>query len=81
MTATFDTVLQDAMRLSLEDRSRIATRLLASVDEEDDFELTPAWRSEIEKRVAAIKEGSAVLVPHDEAMNSVRQLIADAARS
>jgi hypothetical protein len=45
MIATFDTVLQDALLLPLEERSQIATRLIESMDEADDFELSPAWRA------------------------------------
>jgi putative addiction module component (TIGR02574 family) len=69
MIATFDTVLQDALRLSLEDRSRIATRLIASVDA-DDFELSPAWKAKIETRMKAIKDRTTKLIPHDEAMHT-----------
>jgi putative addiction module component (TIGR02574 family) len=75
MTATYDTVLQDALRLPLEDRSRIATRLIASVDDDDGFELSPAWMAEIDRRMQAVKNGTATLIPHDEAMESVRKLI------
>jgi putative addiction module component (TIGR02574 family) len=76
MTATFDTVLQDALRLPLEDRSRIASRLIESVDEDDDIELSPAWRTEINRRVDAIRNGTAKLIEHDEVMAGVRQKLA-----
>ena len=73
MTATFDTVLQDALRLPLEERSRIASRLIESVDENDDIALSPAWRTEINRRVDSIRNGTAKLIEHDEVMASVRQ--------
>jgi putative addiction module component (TIGR02574 family) len=59
----------------------MATRLIASVDDDDEYELSPAWRAEIDRRVAAIKNGTATLIPHDEAMDSARKLIASAAQS
>ena len=73
MTASFDTVLQDALRLPLEERSLIASRLIESVDDVDDFELSPAWKAEIDRRIESIKNGTAKLIPHDEIMASVRQ--------
>jgi putative addiction module component (TIGR02574 family) len=76
MTATFDTVLQDALRLPLEERSRIATRLIESVDDDDDFELSPAWQAEIGRRIDSIRNGTAKLIPHDEVMAGARQKLA-----
>lgn len=73
MTASFDTVLQDALMLPLEERSLIASRLIESVDDVDDFDLSPAWNAEIDRRMESIKNGTAKLIPHDEVMASVRQ--------
>jgi putative addiction module component (TIGR02574 family) len=75
MTSSYETVLNDALHLPLEERSRIATRLIESMDE-DDFELSSAWQAEVERRIASIKEGTATLLSHDEAMASVRQKLA-----
>ncbi|MDB6007218.1 MAG: hypothetical protein JWR15_4205, partial [Prosthecobacter sp.] len=51
MTVTFDTVLQNALLLPVEDRSRIAARQIESVDAADDSELSPAWCAEIDRRI------------------------------
>ena len=74
MTATYDTVLQDALSLSLEERSRIATRLIESVDD-DDFELSPAWQAEIERRIEDVRSGKSRRIPHEEVMAEMRELI------
>jgi len=75
MTATYDTVLNDALHLSLEERSRIATRLIESMDD-DSLDLSPAWQAEIERRIESIKNGTVKLIDHDEAMVGVRQKLA-----
>ncbi|MFZ4596555.1 MAG: addiction module protein [Verrucomicrobiaceae bacterium] len=74
MTATYDTVLQDALSLSLEERSRIATRLIESVDD-DDIELSPAWQAEIERRIEDMRSGKSRRIPHEEVMAEMRELI------
>jgi putative addiction module component (TIGR02574 family) len=76
MTAAADRLLQDVLRLPVEDRSRIATRIIESVEDDEDFELSHAWQAEINRRVESIKDGSAQLVDHDQVMDSVRQKLA-----
>ncbi|WP_166647420.1 addiction module protein [Prosthecobacter fusiformis] len=76
MTASFDTVLEYALQLPAEDRSRIASRLIESVDEADDVEMSPAWKAEIESRMESIREGTATLIPHDEVMAEVHRKLA-----
>lgn len=76
MTATFDSVLQHALQLPAGERSRIASRLIESVDEADDVELSPAWRVEIADRMESIRQGTAKLIPHDEVMAGVRSKLA-----
>jgi putative addiction module component (TIGR02574 family) len=75
MTSSYETVLNDALHLPLEDRSRMATRLIESIDDEN-FEPSAGWKAEFERRIESIKEGTANLITHDEAMASVRQKLA-----
>ena len=77
MTATFNSVLEQALQLSAGDRSRIASRLIESVDEADDVEMSPAWRAEIEHRMDSIRQGTAKLIPHEEVMTGVRRKLAE----
>ncbi|WP_395742654.1 addiction module protein [Prosthecobacter sp.] len=76
MAATFDTVLESALLLSVEDRSRIAARLIESVDAADDTELSSAWCSEIDRRIEAARSGASRRTPHAEVMNEARSLLA-----
>ena len=76
MAATFDTVLRDALNLPVEDRSRIASRLIESVDAGDDADISPAWRDEIARRIEAARNGQSLRIPHDEVMADARDLLA-----
>lgn len=77
MTATFNTVLEQALQLPVEERSRIASRLIESVDEVDDVKMSPAWQAEIESRMESIRQGSAKLIPHDDVMTGLRHKLAE----
>ena len=73
---SYEKVKDDALHLSLEDRSRLASRLLESLDDDDD--VSPEWKDEIDRRLKEIDEGRAVMVPHAEVMASARARIAKA---
>jgi putative addiction module component (TIGR02574 family) len=76
MIASFNSVLEHALQLPVEDRSRMASRLIESVDEADDVEVSPAWKAEIESRMESIRQGTARLIPHEEVMAGVRRKLA-----
>lgn len=76
MTAAFDSILEQALLLPVGERSRIASRLIESVDDADDVEMSPAWSAEIENRMASIRQGTATLIPPDEVMAGVRRKLA-----
>lgn len=63
-----NTVLEYALQLPVMDRSKIATRLIESVDESDEIEISPAWQQEFDHRVESIRNGTAKLIPHEEVM-------------
>lgn len=53
----FDTVLHEALALPSEQRSFLATQLIASLDE-DDVGISPAWTAEALKRSEELTQGS-----------------------
>ncbi len=71
---SYEKVEDDALLLPIEDRSRLASRLLESLDDDDD--ISPEWKDEIRRRVREMKEGTAIMVPHDEVMANVRASLA-----
>lgn len=51
MTKNADRLLEEALRLSPNERAKIATELLSSLDQQDD-DVKAAWAAEISRRAA-----------------------------
>jgi putative addiction module component (TIGR02574 family) len=78
MTA-FETVLDQALKLSDEEKRRLATRLLNSIDPADQ-ELSSedwdsAWSAELHKRVSEIREGTVELIDGDEVLAELHEIV------
>ncbi len=63
----------EAMKLSPEERARLADRLIASLSE--DAEIEEAWATEVERRIAEIEAGRAPVVPAAEAIARARDAL------
>jgi putative addiction module component (TIGR02574 family) len=75
MTAMADRVLQDALRLSEEERAGIAARLIESLDvgpEREAAEVEAAWAAEIERRCAALDAGTTGTTSWDELRRQIK---------
>ncbi len=75
MTAMADRVLQDALRLSEQERAGIAARLIESLDvgpESDATEVEAAWAAEIERRCAALDAGTTGTTGWDELRRQIK---------
>jgi hypothetical protein len=55
MTERASDVLEQALKLSTEERALLAAELLASVDGEPDADAASAWAAEIDARIARVK--------------------------
>jgi putative addiction module component (TIGR02574 family) len=53
-------LLDDALELPEHQRAEIATKLLESLDRDDDGDVDEAWAIEIERRCAALDSGEAL---------------------
>lgn len=73
-TATFDTIISTALELPPDQRTRLASRLIESLDESPP--LTDAWRETIHRRAAEIDDGTVQLLEHEEVMRRARQALA-----
>lgn len=71
----FEVLMDGALRLPAEERSRLASRLIESLDDEAD-DLSAEWQQEIEQRISAAESGQTPRIPHEEVMAGVRQLLA-----
>jgi hypothetical protein len=74
MATTYERVKADAMQLNKRQRIRLAHMLAKSITHRS-REIEEAWAREIERRVAEIDAGTAVLVDADEAIASARRAI------
>lgn len=70
----FETFLAEAIRLPRSQRSQLAERLIASLDE--DFEVSSAWREEVRSRARELDDGTVQAIPHEEVMRRARELVA-----
>ncbi len=59
-------VTEQALSLSLTDRSFLAEKLLESLDSECNFNLSLEWKNEINKRCEEIDSGNVELIPADQ---------------
>ena len=66
MTHAAAAVLADALRLDEHARAELAAELLASLDGPADADAETEWAAEIERRVASIESGTAILEPWDD---------------
>jgi len=63
---TRQTVLNNALRLSPEDRAAVARALLESIHEEIDPSIDAEWRAELRRRLDAFDRGKSRTIPEDE---------------
>jgi putative addiction module component (TIGR02574 family) len=74
----YEALLESSLSLPPQERSSLATRLIESLDEaDDDLEISPAWRKELDRRVEAVRNGTMRTIPHEEVMRDMRALLDD----
>lgn len=57
MGSSRDSILKAALALSADDRAILLDGLLASMIQDDDGRVDPAWAEELERRIAAYDRG------------------------
>ena len=78
MGAALKEIEKQALQLPLKERSELAHRLIVSLDgepEDSPEAIAQAWNEEIACRVAEIDAGTAKLVPHEEALTEIDELL------
>ncbi len=79
MSASFRTVVEQALDLTDDERGELAALLLRSLEPEDREELTApqweaAWLAELDQRIQAIREGRVELVDGDEVLIELSEI-------
>ena len=73
MKADEKKILEEAMHLEPSTRALIAETLLESLDFEENFEISQAWRDEIQRRCEQIDQGEVELIDSDAVMAELRK--------
>lgn len=74
--ATSEDIFRDAMALPAEARAELTERLVESLAQDISPEITTAQLAEVRRRIAQVESGEVELVPGDEALARVRNLLA-----
>jgi putative addiction module component (TIGR02574 family) len=77
MTKAARDVLSAAMTLSESERADVAAQLLDTLDSAADPDYARAWEAELLNRIREIDEGSAELIPWEDARRMIRRGSAD----
>jgi putative addiction module component (TIGR02574 family) len=71
MGNTKEAVKRELMELDPTERAEVAEDAIRSLRESSYGELSPAWEKEIERRLRAVDEGKAELIPGDEVFKEI----------
>lgn len=78
MTQSVAHILEEAEQLSVQERAELADRLMESLAHDIPPDIAAAQIAEVRRRIAQIESGEVALIPGDEALARVRQLVASA---
>lgn len=73
MTEKSQIVLEEALKLTANERAEVAEQLIASLDEAPDTDVEQAWQEEIQKRLAQIERGEGTLVDSETVFAELRK--------
>ena len=79
--STSEEIFRDAMTLPPDARAELTERLVESLAQEISPENTSAQLAEVRRRIAQVESGEVELIPGDEALARVRNLLASAQRT
>lgn len=72
MTQKSQVLLEEALKLSADERAEVAEQLIASLDETSDTDVEQAWQEEIQKRLQQIERGEVNTIPWEEVQRRLR---------
>ncbi|HWN08685.1 MAG TPA: addiction module protein [Pyrinomonadaceae bacterium] len=73
--ATSEEIFRDAVALPTDVRAELAERLIASLAEDISPEISLAQLAEVRRRIAQVGSGEAALIPGNEVLTRVRNLL------
>ena len=74
MSTSVEELVEQASKLSAEDRTHLADLLLASVPDDKSADVDASWEEEIRRRVDAVRAGTAKTVSAEDVHAQARRL-------
>ena len=78
MTPAVAHILEEAGQLSAPERAELADRIVESLAHDIPPDIAAAQVAEVRRRIAEVETGEVALIPGDEALARVRQILASA---
>ena len=75
MGTPFDEIVNDAMRLPVRDRVRLAQRLVSSLDDQLDTDVEELWAAEADRRLEELRTGRVKGINASEALQKAREAL------
>jgi putative addiction module component (TIGR02574 family) len=66
MTQKSQVVLEEALKLSPNERAEVVEQLIASLEEAPDTNVEQAWQEEVQRRLQQIERGEVKTIPWEE---------------
>jgi vacuolar-type H+-ATPase subunit D/Vma8 len=76
MTDKTESIIEEVLHLPRESRALLAEKLLESLDQEEDFVVSPQWMDEIRKRCREIDAGIVALASSEEVFEELDKSLA-----
>lgn len=78
MTQAVAQILEEAEQLSAVERAELADRIVESLAHDIPPDIAAAQITEVRRRIAQVESGEVTIIPGDEALARVRQIVASA---
>lgn len=72
MTQKSQVLLEEALKLSPDERAEVAEQLIASLEEAPDIDVEQAWQEEVQRRLQQIERGEVKTIPWEEVQRRLR---------
>ena len=72
MTQKSQVVLEEALKLSPNERAEVAEQLIASLEEAPDTDVEQAWQEEVQRRLQQVERGEVKTIPWEEVQRRLR---------
>lgn len=72
MTQKSQVVLEEALKLSPNERAEVAEQLIASLEEAPDTAVEQVWQQEVQRRLQQVERGEVTTIPWEEVQRRLR---------